>query len=568
MLSSTQQEHWARMSLKRALSQANNPNSRSEETDHPIPAMLNRVIRHHRLVATGLALALIAYHAIATLDFGVAQIGGVTYFLVDDDVMISMRYGKNLAEGLGLVYNPGERVEGFTNPLLTLLTAALHLLPIDKPVLPAIIQLTNLILSLCIVPMLVGFWGRHPHERLAGLVAAGFYVTLPNHSFYAHAGYEVYMTAAILLYSIRRIEHFNWIDAFILGLLPLTHSTASLLWVFLVAVVLITPRSPVSKRLILAVLACAAFLGYEIFRIAYYGEALPNTFWLKAGAGSLRGGIIYVKSWVTSILPLAVLASFSCVTAWNRKTVIIMTVTVVHILSVVLIGGDIFPQYRFLFPVSVLLAALAGRSVAMFSSRLTSIPTVSERAWFSLLLATTVAYSWVFLPYVNYRASKPEYEAIRRWNIRHIVTGLAINENTSQDALIALFGLGYTGYYGERVTIDMLGKTDRHIARTAPVAGRLVGHNKADFDYVLARQPELVELGISPDKLRDVTFLAEHQHDPYGYSFELGMHPVFRQVYMSHPVVDEAGRYLPFYARTPSTPWKVLEEYFANLPPK
>ena len=40
-----------------------------------------------------------------------------------DDAYISFRYARNLTEGLGLVYNAGERVEGFTNPLWTLWVA-------------------------------------------------------------------------------------------------------------------------------------------------------------------------------------------------------------------------------------------------------------------------------------------------------------------------------------------------------------------------------------------------------------------------------------------------------------
>ena len=43
--------------------------------------------------------------------------------LIVDDAYISFRYADNLARGLGLVYNPGERVEGYSNFLWTLLLA-------------------------------------------------------------------------------------------------------------------------------------------------------------------------------------------------------------------------------------------------------------------------------------------------------------------------------------------------------------------------------------------------------------------------------------------------------------
>src|SRR5205085_9529171 len=54
-------------------------------------------------------------------------IDGHRYFCLFDDEMVSMRYAQNLASGNGLVWNPGEKVEGFTNPLWVLLMAFFHL---------------------------------------------------------------------------------------------------------------------------------------------------------------------------------------------------------------------------------------------------------------------------------------------------------------------------------------------------------------------------------------------------------------------------------------------------------
>jgi len=42
---------------------------------------------------------------------------------VQEDAFISIRYAQNLVDGHGLVYNAGERVEGYTNFLWTLLLA-------------------------------------------------------------------------------------------------------------------------------------------------------------------------------------------------------------------------------------------------------------------------------------------------------------------------------------------------------------------------------------------------------------------------------------------------------------
>src|SRR4029077_13682341 len=49
------------------------------------------------------------------------DVDGERYFSLFDDAMISMRYARNLAHGLGLVWNPGgARVEGYTDPLWVL----------------------------------------------------------------------------------------------------------------------------------------------------------------------------------------------------------------------------------------------------------------------------------------------------------------------------------------------------------------------------------------------------------------------------------------------------------------
>lgn len=53
-----------------------------------------------------------------------AWLSSVAWFLTDD-AFISFRYTRNLLEGHGLVFNPGERVEGYTNFLWILELAAI-----------------------------------------------------------------------------------------------------------------------------------------------------------------------------------------------------------------------------------------------------------------------------------------------------------------------------------------------------------------------------------------------------------------------------------------------------------
>ena len=73
-------------------------------------------------------------------------INGSRYYVLFDDAMISMRYAYNLAHGNGLVWNIGERVEGFTNPLWVGYMALVHLLPLPLSEMSLPIQITGAVL--------------------------------------------------------------------------------------------------------------------------------------------------------------------------------------------------------------------------------------------------------------------------------------------------------------------------------------------------------------------------------------------------------------------------------------
>ena len=79
---------------------------------------------------------------------------GVRYWWLADDAMISMRYGRNLAEGLGLVWNAGERVEGYTNLLWTLFMALVHLTPLPDSKTSLVVLLANVVIAAATVPLI------------------------------------------------------------------------------------------------------------------------------------------------------------------------------------------------------------------------------------------------------------------------------------------------------------------------------------------------------------------------------------------------------------------------------
>jgi hypothetical protein len=61
-----------------------------------------------------LALAIFYFHA------------RIYWAWTEDDAFITFRYARNLASGHGFVFNPGERVEGYSNFVWVLLMAAVE----------------------------------------------------------------------------------------------------------------------------------------------------------------------------------------------------------------------------------------------------------------------------------------------------------------------------------------------------------------------------------------------------------------------------------------------------------
>ena len=92
----------------------------------------------------------------------------------------------------------------------------------------------------------------------------------------------------------------------------------------------------------------------------------------------------------------------------------------------------------------------------------------------------------------------------REQNASLLRTGHYLREHTAPDTSVALHWAGTTAYFAERPAIDVLGKSDRHIARL--VVDRFSpGHSKWDWSFVLhARRPDVIlnvsrGLGARPD---------------------------------------------------------------------
>jgi hypothetical protein len=93
------------------------------------------------------------------------------------------------------------------------------------------------------------------------------------------------------------------------------------------------------------------------------------------------------------------------------------------------------------------------------------------------------------------------------------------------------------GYFSQRTAIDMLGKTDREIARLPAHPGAPTGHNRFDVDRSFSRRPDLVVTFGSRLLAENTTSVqAVVQGDLDSWGFALLANPTFVARYRAQPV--------------------------------
>jgi hypothetical protein len=205
----------------------------------------------------------------------ISVVFGVTRFTAVDDAYISFRYAHNLAFTGELVFNAGERVEGITNLLWTLILAAqaaLLKLPLDSFALFA---------SLALVAFsALRLWQLGPllgSTHVVGAVSALLLVLNPYFIHTATNGLEAGLYAALQAETIYRYCRNQLKMAYLFaGLLFVTRPEGVVLCLLLVCVVFLRSRSTREAGVGIAIVGGMVAL-VTAFRIFYYGSAVPNS---------------------------------------------------------------------------------------------------------------------------------------------------------------------------------------------------------------------------------------------------------------------------------------------------
>jgi hypothetical protein len=283
-----------------------------------------------------------------------------------DDAYISFRYARNLAQGHGLVFNEGQRVEGYTNFSWVLLAA----LAVRAGVSPAwTMPLVGVAAGVGLVA--VASWqaravatDENMPRRLAGIPAAAIVAASPSLAFYASTGLETALyslCATLACAGIARRRPVTFALATVAAVL--TRPEAGLLAVAGVLRFALARDLPALRRAV--VLLAVGILPYLAWKLAYFGSVVPNT--LAAKPPQLHAGLTYVGWSLPEIAGILLAAltgtSISTRTAALGPRATLLALWGLQTCGVVLEGGDWMPGQRLLVPALGCLAIAADRPI-------------------------------------------------------------------------------------------------------------------------------------------------------------------------------------------------------------
>jgi hypothetical protein len=439
-----------------------------------------------------------------------------------DDAYISYRYAENLVRGEGLVFNRGERVEGYSNFLYVLAVAPAFWVT-DRDGVYFFSVVLNLICALGALWLFSDHLRRSIGARAAPAGSLLFALCLPLWAAVA-SGLE---TCLVLLISVaiwvcveRVAANPTRRDTLMLAVLAVLSLLARVDGFLVpgIAVLYLLLKRRIRPAMVCALVLFAAQGLYELWRLAYYGALLPTSYYVKVAgpilarlsfAGVELSKIALLEGLLPYVLILLLLVVESIYRLCKRRPESSCPFRFEILLSPLwiaywfYIGGDHFWD-RFL----VILYPL-GIFALLSSWEKISNPRMAVYG-FALLAALQVGTPCLTDPRFDF--SFNTFDA-------PIAAGKFLGEKYPGKTL-AVGAIGKMPFFSGLYTHDMMGLADPVIAHLPVPSGFFwPGHAKFDPDYTLSRRPDLIALHIFPN--RDMEWgLSRAKYERAGYRLE------------------------------------------------
>ncbi|MFH0953930.1 MAG: hypothetical protein V1873_06340 [Verrucomicrobiota bacterium] len=433
-------------------------------------------------------------------------------FIVDD-AGISFAYAKNLAHGQGLVPQPGAPpVEGYSNPLWVLVFALISRLNLlALPWTPKIVSLVLVAASYRLCWRILR--DVTPHHRFVSFAALSLLSTSTSFVIWTSAGLENPLYVFLVLLLCRQVQMATGAPAgshphpvalgVICGLIALTRPEGVM---FLAAYPLVLTLVPAARQrgwwkpALLCVLGFAVIYGsYGLFRLAYFGDLLPNTYYAKSYRGSsaylapLLSGVPLVKVFhlVRGAGGLAGVVAFGAAVVLllfgelkkrgHAGYLALLAATGISALPHALLPDDWMPEYRFATPFFPLLYMTLGLAAAAAYDSVRDRAGPWVRPALRWLLALLIAGSFLF-----YWKRSYNFCIVPAWSLQRIKERQVDRSNEYARRLgvhngsVLLGDVGAAMLYSNLRVIDLGGLCNKPIAKLFHYRG----DRQAFYDYV------------------------------------------------------------------------------------
>jgi len=411
-----------------------------------------------------------------------------------DDAFISYRYVENLIQGNGLVFNSGERVEGYTNFLWIIILSVFAKFGLNIIAVSKILGVASGCATLVLLYQLSRMF--FPKREWLSPLFPSFLLTASSaFAYWSISGLETSLFTAMVLLSVY---------------LYLTHSKA---WVASCAVsALVRPEGVLIFGILLlyqlafrkgqfkkALEHVGGFLllllPFAVFKILYYGDVLPNPFYAKTGFSFdyVKSGLEYLWLFLThyGLWGLVYLAPVLFFKRLDQRGHLLVSLACLYTLYVVVIGGDVLKVHRFFMPVLPMLYLLLVISVRRVLSGLRGEAKV-RLASACVLLALSALFFLLPHRWIG-EVRTDEMTMVDR--MRSVAEYLKRNYGDSLS--LAVTTIGSVSHYAgtDAKIIDMLGLTDKYISRhPEEIEGIPATWKEKRYNtrYVLSRDPDFI----------------------------------------------------------------------------
>ncbi len=429
------------------------------------------------------------------------------YWFLGDDAFISFRYAQNLALGHGLVWNPGEYVEGYTNFLWVLILAGGMRIGIAPEGLSCWL---GVISGLCGLALL----GRFSARRLGfanPLFLLPLFALALSRSFAAWSTGGLasqFFTLLILAAQLRLIREIEedakpiYVSSFLFAAATLTRPEGGIFTFAAGSLILleVLRGRRTFRGLLLWSTPWLVIVGsHFLWRYAYYGAWLPNTFHAKVNGLWPSQGLLYFRAFqqdyaIGFFLPLIALALWKK----NRFSHWLMALSsAIYCAYLLSIGGGRF-EFRFLV---VILPALywliaEGLDCVARGQGVGRVPASLRPALVALLSLALLTLTHLGSIRPAAALDRHHIESVQRtksYADQRIREGKALRGHIEagrlpRELMFSAGGAGALPYYTRWPTLDFRGLNDPVIAQT-PLTGRgVIAHeHHASAEYLRER---------------------------------------------------------------------------------